>query len=289
MREHSDEVDWGQNSRLPWEYDAATQAVGDQFMQLREQLVPYLYTLAVPGEQHRDPDDPGPVPQLSEPGRGLHQPDRVHARAPTCWSPRSPSPAPASPPRSGSRPGTWKDYFTGATFTGPGPQTINVPTSRMPVFVKEGGIVPLQPSTGQAQTAGTAPITLQVHAGANGSYSLYDDAGTGLGYQSGQSAQTPISYTENASAGTSTLTISPATGSYTGEPGQPHLHPRPGRRVAAQLRPDQRADARGLAVELQQRHRHPPGPARRRRDHARASTVTQIGGTPCSSRSRQPR
>ena len=46
MREHSDEVDWGQNPRLPWAYDAATQAVGDQFMQLREQLVPYLYTLA---------------------------------------------------------------------------------------------------------------------------------------------------------------------------------------------------------------------------------------------------
>jgi hypothetical protein len=88
----------------------------------------------------------------------------------------------------------------------------------MPVFVKEGGIIPLQPSTGQAKTAGTAPITLQVHAGANGSYSMYDDAGTGLGYKSGQSTQTPISYTENASAATSTLTISPATGSYTGEP-----------------------------------------------------------------------
>jgi hypothetical protein len=115
-------------------------------------------------------------------------------------------------------PGTWQDYFTGATFTGPGTQTINVPTSRMPVFVKEGGIIPLQPSSGHAQTAGTAPITLQVHAGANGSYSLYDDAGTGLGYQSGQSAQTPISYTENASADTSSLTISPAVGSYTGEP-----------------------------------------------------------------------
>lgn len=115
-------------------------------------------------------------------------------------------------------PGIWQDYFTGATFTGPGTQTINVPTSRMPVFVKEGGIIPLQPSTGQAQTAGTAPITLQVHAGANGTYSMYDDAGTGLGYRSSQSSQTPISYTENASAATSTLTISPAVGSYPGEP-----------------------------------------------------------------------
>jgi alpha-glucosidase (family GH31 glycosyl hydrolase) len=101
---------------------------------------------------------------------------------------------------------------------GPGSQTITVPTSRMPVFVKEGGIIPLQPSTGHAQTAGTAPITLQVHAGANGSYSLYDDAGTGLGYQTGKSSQTPISYTEDASADTSTLTISPAVGTYPGEP-----------------------------------------------------------------------
>jgi len=86
------------------------------------------------------------------------------------------------------------------------------------VFVKAGGIIPLQPSSGNAQTAGTAPITLQVHAGANGSFSMYDDAGTGLGYESGQSTQTPITYTENVSAETSTVTIGPATGSYTGEP-----------------------------------------------------------------------
>jgi hypothetical protein len=88
----------------------------------------------------------------------------------------------------------------------------------MPVFVKAGGIIPLQPASGNAQTAGTAPITLQVHAGANGSFSLYDDAGTGLGYESGQSTQTPISYAENASAATSTVTIGAAAGSYPGEP-----------------------------------------------------------------------
>jgi hypothetical protein len=217
MREHSDEVDWGQNARLPWEYDAATQAVGDQFMQLREQLVPYLYTLAyqasstgIPMAQALYLNYPGQAAAYTNPTEYTLGPDMLVAPvtqpgasvATQVWFP----------------PGTWQDYFTGATFTGPGTQTINVPTSRMPVFVKEGGIIPLQPSSGHAQTASTAPITLQVHAGANGSYSLYDDAGTGLGYQSGQSAQTPISYTENASADTSSLTISPAVGSYTGEP-----------------------------------------------------------------------
>jgi alpha-glucosidase (family GH31 glycosyl hydrolase) len=217
MREHSDEVDWGQNPRLPWEYDAATQAVGDQFMQLREQLVPYLYTLAeqaggtgIPMAQALYLGYPGQAAAYTNPTEYTLGPDVLVAPVTT--------PGASVAAQVWFPPGTWQDYFTGATFTGPGTQTINVPTSRMPVFVKEGGIIPLQPSTGQAQTAGTAPITLQVHAGANGTYSLYDDAGTGLGYKSGQSSQTPVGYTENASADTSTLTISPAAGSYPGEP-----------------------------------------------------------------------
>ena len=218
MREHSDEVDWGQNARLPWEYDAADPG--------RRRPVPAAArgTRALPLHarrpvpQHRAADDPGALPGLSRPGRRLHQPERVPARPGRAGRPGHPA--------GGKRrhpvwfpPGTWEDYFTGATFTGPTTATINVPTSRMPVFVKAGGIIPLQPASGNAQTAGTAPITLQVHAGANGSFSMYDDAGTGLGYQSGQSTQTPVSYTENASAATSTVTIGPASGSYPGEPG----------------------------------------------------------------------
>lgn len=214
MREHSNS---GQNPRLPWEYDAATQAVGDQFMQLREELVPYLYTLAaqasstgLPMAQALYLNYPGQSAAYTNPTEYTLGPNILVAPvtqpgasvAAQVWFP----------------PGTWQDYFTGATFTGPATQTINVPTSRMPVFVKEGGIIPLQPAAGQAQSAGTAPITLQVHAGASGSYALYDDAGSGRGYLSGQSTQTPISYTENASGATSTLTISPVTGSYPGAP-----------------------------------------------------------------------
>jgi hypothetical protein len=37
MRLHSSDLD-----RLPWQFDASTQAVGDAFLQLRESLVPYL-------------------------------------------------------------------------------------------------------------------------------------------------------------------------------------------------------------------------------------------------------
>jgi hypothetical protein len=186
-------------------------------MQLREELVPYLYTLAgqayasgLPMAQALYLDYPGQAAAYTSPAEYLLGPSMLVAPvtqpgatvSQQVWFP----------------PGTWQDYSTGATFTGPATATISVPDSRMPVFVKEGGIIPLQPANGSAQTAGTAPITLQVHAGASGSLSLYDDSGTGLGYQSGQASHTPVTYTENAGSATSTLTIGPATGSYPGEP-----------------------------------------------------------------------
>ena len=51
-------------------------------------------------------------------------------------------------------PGRWVDYFTGATFTGPTTATMSVPLSRMPVFVRAGGIIPEQSSSTTATRRG---------------------------------------------------------------------------------------------------------------------------------------
>jgi alpha-glucosidase (family GH31 glycosyl hydrolase) len=215
MREHSDGVDWHQNPRLPWEYDASTQATGDAFMQLRESLVPYLYTLAeqasssgLPMTQALYLDYPAQAAAYDHPSEYLMGPDMLVAPVTT--------PGSVATTSVWFPPGRWTDWFTGATFTGPSTQTLSVPLDRMPVFVKDGGIVPLQPSSGQASTAGSAPLTLRVFAGRSGQYTMYDDAGTGLGYQHGQYSDTPISY--RSGTGTSTLVIGPAHGSYPGAP-----------------------------------------------------------------------
>jgi hypothetical protein len=212
MREHSNA---GQNARLPWEYDAGTQATGDQFMQLRESLVPYLYTLAAQATRSGLPmtqalylDYPGQPDAYSHPGEYLLGPSMLVAPVTTPGNVASTSVWFPS--------GRWTDWFTGATFTGPSTQTLQVPLNRMPVFVKAGGIVPLQPSSGQASTAGSAPVTLRVFAGGSGHYSMYDDAGQGLGYTRGQYSETPISY--DSGAASSTVAIGPARGSYPGAP-----------------------------------------------------------------------
>lgn len=98
-------------------------------------------------------------------------------------------------------PGTWTDYFTGRSYTGPGTQTVTTDLSTMPVFVRGGGIVPTR--TDYVDNATKSPlsqVTLDVAAGGSGGTSLYEDAGEGNGYQSGQSTTTAINYTETAGA-----------------------------------------------------------------------------------------
>jgi Domain of unknown function (DUF5110)/Glycosyl hydrolases family 31 len=116
-------------------------------------------------------------------------------------------------------PGSWVDYFTGRAFTGPSTRTLSVPLDQMPVFVRRGGIVPEQPST-----AGAGPphaLTALVYPGATGSFDLYGDAGTGLGYTKGQRTETMITTSSNVpSKGRPSVrvTIGAARGSYQGEP-----------------------------------------------------------------------
>lgn len=212
MREHSNA---GQNARLPWEYDPATQATGDQFLQLRESLVPYLYTLASQASASGLPmtrglylDYPDQPQAYTHPSEYLLGSDMLVAPVTT--------PGAVAKTTVWFPPGRWTDWFTGATFAGPSAQTLEVPVDRMPVFVKAGGIVGLQPPGGHAQTAGSAPLTLRVFAGANGSFTMYDDAGTGLGYTRGAYTGTPVSY--RSGGGSSTVVIGPVRGSYPGAP-----------------------------------------------------------------------
>jgi Domain of unknown function (DUF5110) len=55
-------------------------------------------------------------------------------------------------------------------------------------------------------------LTVNVAAGASGTYSLYQDAGEGTGYQRGESSTTALSWNDAARM----LTVKPTAGSYPG-------------------------------------------------------------------------
>jgi alpha-D-xyloside xylohydrolase len=108
--------------------------------------------------------------------------------------------------------GQWYDFWSGQSIAGG--QTINAaaPIERMPLLVKAGTILPLGPVVQYASEKPDAPLELRIYRGADGTFTLYDDAGDGYGYEKGEYATTTIHWDDKAGK----LTIDPRAGSYPG-------------------------------------------------------------------------
>lgn len=211
LRLHSDHA-----PRLPWEYSGPASTIAGRFLRLRESLVPYLYTVA------RQAYDTGlPLARamyLRWPdAAGAYRFDRQYMLGDELLV--APVGVPGDPARKRVwfPPGEWVDIFTGRRQSGPAPVTFSVPLERMPVFARAGAIVPTQPYADNVETAVVDPLLLDVYAGANGSFDLYEDSGDGFGYQHRGFARTPMRWTENRRS--ATLAIGPSEGHYPDEPG----------------------------------------------------------------------
>lgn len=203
------------SDRLPWQYGTAARASADKFLNLRENLVPYTYSLA---QQANTTGVPVTRPTY------LEYPDEPQAYA-TSGSEYFYGPdmlvAPVTTPGTTATtsvwfpPGSqWTDYFTGQTYAGGTTQNITNGLDTMPVFVRAGAVVPTRTSNVTSDDkAPLTKVTLTVAAGASGSFSLYEDDGTGTG--PGHSAVTKIRYRENGTK--RTVTINPATGTFHGQ------------------------------------------------------------------------
>ena len=206
LRLHSNHAD-----RLPWQYGDQARTAAEKFLNLRENLVPYAYGLAreasvsgipaVRATYLEYPDQPGAYGAASR--EYFYGSDVLVAPAT--------SPGTSSTTSVWFPPGTWTDYFTGKTYTGPSTQNVTTDWNAMPVFVKAGGIVPARTAnvTNDVQNP-LNKVTLTVSGGADGSYSLYEDDGRSA---APQPATTDVRYTDRDH----TLKIAPAKGSFSGQ------------------------------------------------------------------------
>ena len=209
LRLHSDHGD-----RLPWEYSSAVAGPAADFLRLRESLVPYLYTAArqnydtgLPMSRALYLDWPEQPEAYNHNSQYLLGDSLLVAPVTT---PGLTTTAPVWFP-----PGTWTDFFTGATFRGPATRTVGVTPDHMPVYVRAGGIVAQAPAAANVAGQPKDQLALTVYPHADGATSVYQDAGDGLGYRSGQFARIPVRYDEGR---TSSLTVGAVTGRYPGAP-----------------------------------------------------------------------
>ncbi|RFS19283.1 DUF5110 domain-containing protein [Chitinophaga silvatica] len=106
----------------------------------------------------------------------------------------------------------WFDLYTGAYQEGGQEVTAKAPYERMPVYVKEGSIIPMGPALQYTDEKKPYPVTLFVYTGKDASFTIYEDEGTNYNYEKGAYSQIPVTYNES----TKELSIGDRKGTFEG-------------------------------------------------------------------------
>jgi alpha-glucosidase (family GH31 glycosyl hydrolase) len=162
----------------------AIEPIAKQYAELRYRLLPYTYTLAW---QARDAG----LPLMR--ALWLHYPDDARARATAdefLWG-RDLLIAPVYRKGATARdvylpPGDWYDWWNNARVAGGRTISRDVDLATMPIFVRAGAIVPVDPVRQYTSQRVTEPTTLRIYRGADGQFVLYDDDGASQQYLRGR-------------------------------------------------------------------------------------------------------
>jgi len=106
----------------------------------------------------------------------------------------------------------WYDFNSGVYFDGGQTVDAAAPLLRMPMFVKEGAILPYGPDIQYTAQKSDEPTTILVYTGANGSFNLYEDEGVNYNYEKGHCSNIKLTYDEASK----TLTIGKRNGTFEG-------------------------------------------------------------------------
>jgi alpha-D-xyloside xylohydrolase len=106
----------------------------------------------------------------------------------------------------------WYNLYNGKYESGGKYLTEDAPYERMPVYVKEGSIIPFGPELQYTAEKPADTITLYVYTGKDAAFTLYEDENTNYNYEKGRFSNIPFVYNE----ANKTLTIDKREGSFNG-------------------------------------------------------------------------
>jgi alpha-glucosidase len=219
-----DHTELGSNPQEPWVGGPAQEAVRRHYIDQRYRLMPYFYTTAE---------------EASRTGIPIMRP--LFLEFPDAMADRSPldliagneflfgpdllvAPAPYPDERGNYEvtfpPVPWYDYWTGRLVVKAAPmkaaplKSVSVPhtIAMLPVYVRGGSILPMQPLVQNTAETPQGPLELRVYPGPDCHGSLYQDDGTTFNYKHGDSLR--VDYSCQSAAGRLTLNIGAQEGSY---------------------------------------------------------------------------
>ena len=184
-------------NKEPWHFKEPYRSVFDEFLRLRHKLVPYIYSMN--WRVHEDL-----VPFIVPMYYDYPEAEEAYERKNQYMFGSELMVAPITEPSDKSTlsgsvtgwipPGDWIDFFDGAVYHG-GKKGRSLMLSRTidkcPVFAKAGGIVPMSRKA-ENELRNPEEMDILIFAGADGTFTLYEDEGDGFGYESGKAVRTTM-------------------------------------------------------------------------------------------------
>ncbi len=181
----------------PWSFGWDASGIASDFMRLRHSMLPYNYTMNYRTHTegraiceplyYTHPEDPGAYQCENSYMFGselLVAPvtTKINEKTKTA-STKVYLPA-----------GRWVNFFTGAIYKGGRVVNVHSPLNTMPVFAREGSIIPMSLDEGNS-IKNPRDLKLRVYRG-NGSFTLYEDDGETNAFENGECSKTKIAVTE---------------------------------------------------------------------------------------------
>jgi len=178
------------NYKEPWRYGAEALTIFTQYDQLRYRLIPYLYAAYFESYRTGSPVMQAMVFNYPQDVNTYNIDDQYFfgdqmmvcpvtvkgAKSRVIYLPE----------------GEWVDYWTGEKFRGRTNILALTPLAKLPVYIKAGAIIPMQPDMQYFGEKPLDPLILDIYPSGNSSYKIYEDDGMSLKYQKGEFAQTLI-------------------------------------------------------------------------------------------------
>jgi len=179
MRGHSD---LSTARHEPWVFGDRTEKICREYIQLRYQLLPYIYTLFWEAATTGAPILRPLLYHFPSDRQTFSMADQVMLGASLLAAPVY---RPGVEYRAVYLPeGCWYDWWTGEAFTGPTNILAHAPLERMPLYVRAGAIIPMAPVMQYVDEHPLTQLTIRVWIGA-GEFTLYEDDGRSFEYKTG--------------------------------------------------------------------------------------------------------
>jgi alpha-D-xyloside xylohydrolase len=193
-----------------WNYGTEVEKILTQYDELRYRLLPYIYSAAW-GVTSRGEIMMKALPFVYPNDSSLREVSDQFIFGDSLLV--SPVTTPKATSRTVILPGAdnWMDFWTGRAYSGGQTIQAEAPLDRIPIFVKEGSIVPVGPAV-QSTAEAEDPIEIRIYRGRDADFLLYEDAGDGYAYEQGARATIPLHWDDRRNM----LTMGNESGTFPG-------------------------------------------------------------------------